>query len=123
MGRVWRQIFATIPSHLFLPQEAYYHSIVYLTLRLLGFTVVAERMTNIGRIDAVLELSDVVYILEFKMSSGRVTLEQIRTMQYAQPYLGGSKSVILLGIAFDKSSYTIGDWQHEVIAKRYTEGN
>ena len=112
-----KAIFATIPSHLFLPQEAYYHSIVYLTLRLLGFTIVAERMTNIGRIDAVLELSEVVYILEFKMSSGQVALEQIRTMQYAQPYLGGSKSVILLGIAFDKTSRTIGDWQHEVIAK------
>ena len=43
-------------------------------------------------------------------------------MQYAQPYLGGSKTVILLGIAFDKTSRTIGDWQVEVIAKRQAGG-
>lgn len=59
-------IFADIPSQLFLPQEAYYHSVVYLVLRLLGFTIQAERMTNVGRIDAVLELADKVYILEWR---------------------------------------------------------
>lgn len=110
-----KAVFATIPSKLFLPQEAYYHSIVYLTLRLLGFTVSAERMTNIGRVDAVLELPDVVYILEFKMSTGQVALEQIRKMKYAEPYLASSKRVILLGIAFDKESRTINDWQQETI--------
>jgi hypothetical protein len=112
---LFQAVFASIPSRLFLPQEAYYHSIVYLTLRLLGFTVYAERMTNIGRIDAVLELADVVYILEFKLSTGQVALDQIRTMKYAQPYLGGSKTVIVVGIAFDKANRNIGDWKHEVL--------
>jgi len=32
-------------------------------------------------------------------------------------HLGGSKTVILLGIAFDKASRTISDWQHEMIPK------
>ncbi len=102
--------------HLCQPQV--YHSIVYLTLRLLGFTVYAERMTNIGRVDAVLEMTDVVYILEFKMSTGQVALEQIRKMKYADPYLGGKKTVILIGIAFDRESRTIEDWMHEVVAPK-----
>ncbi|MEZ4861140.1 MAG: AAA family ATPase [Caldilineaceae bacterium] len=113
-----QSLFATIPSRLFLSQEAYYHSIVYLTLRLLGFTIYAERMTNVGRIDAVLALTDVVYILEFKLSNAQVALNQIRKMKYAQSYLGGSKTVILLGIAFDTASRNVKDWKHEVIAPR-----
>lgn len=107
-------IFADIPSQLFLPQEAYYHSVVYLVLRLLGFTIQAERMTNVGRIDAVLELADKVYILEFKMTTGQLALDQIRTKKYAQPFLGRDKTVILLGIAFDKTTRNITDWKEAI---------
>jgi hypothetical protein len=112
----FKAVFADIPENLFLSQEAYYHSLVYLTLRLLGFVIQAERITNIGRIDAVLELPDLIYILEFKMSTGQIALDQIRKKNYAQPYLGRNKTVILLGIAFDKASRNIGEWKHEVIA-------
>lgn len=108
-------VFADIPSHLFLPQEAYYHSVVYLVLRLLGFTIQAERITNVGRIDAVLELADKVYILEFKMMTGQIALDQIRNKQYAQPFLGSTKTIILLGIAFDKATRNLIDWKHEVV--------
>ncbi|MFN8444778.1 MAG: AAA family ATPase [Caldilineaceae bacterium] len=111
----FKAVFADIPERLFLSQEAYYHSLVYLTLRLLGFQLYAERITNVGRIDAVLELSDLIYILEFKMSTAHVALDQIRQKQYAQSYLGGSKRVILLGIAFDRAQRNIGEWEYEVI--------
>ena len=110
---IFQGVFAAIPHHLFLPQEAYYHSVVYLVLRLLGFTVNAEWPTNLGRIDAVLELDDVVYILEFKMSTGTIALEQIRDKQYHQSFLGRGKRIILLGIAFDPAARNIVDWQQE----------
>ena len=87
---------------------------VYLVLRLLGFTIYAERITNVGRIDAVLELADKVYILEFKMTTSQIALDQIRSKQYAQPFLGGTKTVILVGMAFDKATRNIIDWKHEV---------
>jgi hypothetical protein len=80
----------------------------------LGFTIHAKWMTNIGQIDAVLVLPDEVYILEFKMTTGQIALDQIRDKKYAQPFLGGDKTVILLGIAFDKSAHNITDWEHEV---------
>jgi PD-(D/E)XK nuclease superfamily len=110
---IFQGVFAAIPHHLFLPQEAYYHSVVYLVLRLLGFTVHAEWPTNLGRIDAVLELGDVVYILEFKMSTGAIALQQIRDKQYHQPFLSSGKRVLLLGIAFDPAERNIADWQQE----------
>lgn len=111
---IFQSVFAAIPSHLFLPQEAYYHSVVYLVLKLLGFTIHAEWPTNLGRIDAVLELPETIYLLEFKMSSGTIALQQIRDKQYAQPFLGGNKTVILIGIAFDKESRNIVDWQQGI---------
>lgn len=115
---VLQALFASIPSHLFLPQEAYYHSVVYLTLKLLGFTIHAERSTNLGRIDALIEMDAVIYILEFKMTTGQAVIAQMHDRQYAQPFLGSSKTIILLGIAFDKEQRNIGDWQHEILNGR-----
>ncbi|MBI3958839.1 MAG: ATP-binding protein [Chloroflexi bacterium] len=106
-------IFAGIPYTLFLPEEAYYHSIVYLVLKLLGFSILAEPLSSQGRTDAVLELPDKIYILEFKMSSAQIALDQIRARGYAQPYRASGKPVVLIGIAFDREKRTIGDWKSE----------
>ena len=78
---VIKSVFAGIPHTLFLTQEAYYHSLIYLLLKLLGFTIHTEPLTNLGRIDAVLDLPEAVYILEFKMSTAQVALQQIRDKQ------------------------------------------
>ena len=48
--------------------EAYYHSIFIALMNVLGFDMSVEVSTATGRIDAVLELGDKVYILEFKYS-------------------------------------------------------
>lgn len=45
-----KSIFSRILNTLFLPQEAYYHSIVYLLLELLGFDISIEKLTNIGEL-------------------------------------------------------------------------
>jgi hypothetical protein len=104
---------AGIPYNLFLPEEAYYHSIFYLLLKLLGFAILAEPHTSQGRIDALLELPDKIYILEFKMSSAQVALDQIKNRHYDQPYRASGKKIILVGIAFDKEKRAIGDWKSE----------
>lgn len=53
---------------------SYYHSVVYLVLRLLNFQIDLEKLTNVGWIDAVLELDEVIYILAFKMSTAALAL-------------------------------------------------
>ncbi len=113
---VLQSVFADIPHHLFLPQEAYYHSVVYLILNLLGFEIHAERLTNLGRIDAVLELPHTVYIIEFKMTTGQAAISQIHSKQYDQPFRSRDKPIILVGIAFDKESRNIADWAVETVA-------
>ena len=63
---VLKSLFASIPYELHVKREAYYHSIFYAVLNLLGFDVKAEVSVSGGRVDAVLELDDKVYIMEFK---------------------------------------------------------
>ncbi|MFN8494664.1 MAG: ATP-binding protein [Caldilineaceae bacterium] len=112
---VLKTVFAGIPNPLFLTQEAYYHSVIYLILNLLGFTIDVEQLTNRGRIDAVLELPKVIYIIEFKLSTAAIALQQIRNRQYALAYLNRGKPVMLLGIAFDQEQRNIVDWQTETV--------
>jgi hypothetical protein len=96
-----------------LPQEAYYHSQLYLLLKLLGFAIYAEPLTNLGCIDAVLELPEAVYILEFKTSTAQIALRQIRDKQYDLPCRNQGKPISLLGIAFDEAKRNIGEWTKE----------
>lgn len=90
-----------------------YHSLVYLILNLLGFRVYVEELTSEGRIDAVLERPETIYILEFKMSTAQLALDQIKNKHYDQPYRAGGKTIILIGIAFDKEKRTISEWKSE----------
>ena len=63
---ILRGLFASIPYNLHVNLEAYYHSIFYAVMTILGFDMDAEVSTSKGRIDAVLELEDKVYVFEFK---------------------------------------------------------
>ena len=101
---------ADIPARLHLKKEAYYHSLVYMVFRLVGMQLLLEKETDKGRIDAVLELPDKVYIIEFKFATDKRTkrvatlatkaLKQISDKKYYEAYLGSGKKVILLGIGF-----------------------
>ena len=110
-----QSVFASIPYTLFLEEEAYYHSVIYLVLRLLNFQIDSEKLTNVGRIDAVLELDDLIYILEFKMSTAEIALQQIRDKGYAHAFQVSGKPIFLVGIAFDKTKRNITDWKSEPI--------
>lgn len=123
-------VFADIPHQIHLPHEAYYHSLAYLILSLAGFEIMAERSTNLGRLDAVLELTDVVYIVEFKFdkeadgandskvspdkpSLASKAVQQIKDKGYDVPYRGSGKEIILLGIVAGQESRNIIDWIQE----------
>lgn len=99
-----------IPARLHLPKEAYYHSLVYLALRIIGFQALLEKETDKGRIDAVLDLKDKTYIIEFKFATNkrikrvetlsRNALKQIHLKKYYEPYTTEGKRVLLLGFGF-----------------------
>ncbi|MCP5102689.1 MAG: AAA family ATPase, partial [bacterium] len=114
MDRLIREIkslFASIPYHIFIgDREAYYHSIIYLVLSLNGAEVKCEDPTNMGRIDAVLETGNKIYIFEFKMGSEQDALAQIKEMKYYEKYRGSGKEIFLMGIGFDPEKRNIGNY-------------
>ena len=112
-----RSLFASVPYQLHIDREAYYHSIFYAVMSVLGFDVDAEVSVSKGRIDAVLELYDTVYVMEFKyndcapdaapevkqkmfedaLSRG---MAQISNVGYQEKYAGTGKKICLAAFAF-----------------------
>lgn len=111
-----QSIFASIPYNVLeKDREGYYHTVIYLILKLIGIRIGCEVQTNVGRIDAVVETDDTIYILEFKMGIPEEALNQIKTMRYHEKYLSSGKAVSIIGVGFDKEKGNISDYKLEKV--------
>jgi hypothetical protein len=90
--------------------EKYYHTMFYLVLRLLGYDVHAEVLTNIGRIDAVVVTDDFTYVMEFKLGDAESAMAQIKAKRYHEKYMATGKQLVLLGIGFDTETRNVGGY-------------
>jgi hypothetical protein len=100
-----RMLFSSIPNILHIKSEAYYHSMFLIWMKMLGFDIQGEIMTNIGRIDAVWHQPGLTVVAELKYHSDKEpdsllndALAQIRECRYYEPYL--DREVLLMGLAF-----------------------
>jgi hypothetical protein len=117
MLEIMRGLFASIPYQLHVELEAYYHSIFYAVMSVLGLDIDAEVSVSKGRVDAILELSDKVYIMEFKYKGCAINtsqdvknklfesaltegMNQIHAKSYHKKYVGNGKSICLATFAF-----------------------
>ncbi len=106
-----KSLFASIPSPLFIrDREAYYHTIIYLVLELLGVNIQVEVHTNKGRIDTLIETANLIYIMEFKMGTSAEALAQIEARKYHEKYLSAGKSIRLIGVGFDEKDKNISGY-------------
>jgi hypothetical protein len=114
--KTFNAFLSAIPYQIHKEAEGYYHSLLYLFLRTLGFKVSAEVSTNKGRIDMVLQTNDTSFIFEFKINaSAQEALEQILANEYYKQYTPTKKHVILVGVNFDTALRTIDEWKmHKV---------
>ena len=95
---------STVPYDLHIPHEHYYHSLMLIWMRLLGFQVRAEEHNNLGRSDAVWEQPGITVVAEVKYHAEASidtllsdAIGQIHKRRYYNKYLG---KVLLLGVAF-----------------------
>ena len=72
-----RSILAGVPYQLHIPLERYYQTVFYLIHQLLGYRVHTEVCTNVGRIDAVIDLPQHTYVFEFKLQPGNPTPKRL----------------------------------------------
>ena len=110
-------LFASIPYNNYVKNsvgeyEGYYASVFYTYLAASGLHIIAEDVTNTGRIDLTIILKDKVYILEFKVGSDDA-LAQIKDRDYAKKYLSDAKEIYLVGINFDRESRNISSFEWE----------
>jgi hypothetical protein len=103
-ARSLEAMIATVPYKLHIRKEAYYHSLMLIWMRLLGFKIHGETSNNLGSADAVWEQPGVTVVAEIKYHAETKTdallnkaLAQIHERRYYNRYLG---KIILLGIAF-----------------------
>ncbi len=98
-------LYASIPYNLFTKNkmyeyEGYYVSVFYAYMKALGVELIAEDVTNKGRIDLTIKLPNAIYVIEFK-TDGSSALAQIQAKKYHEKYLGDNLPLYLVGIEFD----------------------
>jgi len=110
-------LFSSIPCNNYVKNnisnyEGYYASVVYAYLASLGVEIIAEDVTNKGRIDITLFVKDKIYIIEFKVGS-EDALAQIKSKNYHQKYINQDKEIYLVGINFDEDEKNISEFRWE----------
>jgi len=95
--------------------EGYYASVFYAYLSASGLDIIAEDVTNLGRIDLTIKLNNNIYIIEFKVDE-KDALKQIKEKNYAQKYLNEDKNIYLVGIELDKKEKNISKFEWEKIS-------
>ena len=109
---VFNVFLASIPHQIHKEAESYYHSLLYLFLKAIGFRVEAEVSTSLGRIDMVLKTNHAIFIFEFKINrTAEEVLQQILSKNYQKQHSLNGRELILVGVNFDTSSRSLNQWQ------------
>ncbi|MGB9731812.1 PD-(D/E)XK nuclease domain-containing protein, partial [Calditerrivibrio nitroreducens] len=92
--------------------EGFYASVIYAYLMSLGLDLISEDVTNKGRIDLTVFVSDKIYVIEFKVD-GKTgeALEQIKEKRYYEKYLNDDKEIYLVGIELSSEEKNIVNFE------------
>jgi hypothetical protein len=111
------QLFASIPAEIFIKnKESYFHSILYLAIKLCGFYVQAEVRQSKGRIDALMSYEKRMYLFECKLDgSAESAIAQIKEKGYVTAYMNQGLEIYLLGINFSSETKEVAEWKVEKV--------
>lgn len=110
--RKMQSYLASISNHLSNKNEKDFQTVFYLIFNLMGAYILVEEDSAIGRADAVLHLPDTIYVMELKFDkSADEALRQIDDKAYPLPYSANGKRLVKVGINYDSSKRTIGEWK------------
>jgi Predicted AAA-ATPase/PD-(D/E)XK nuclease superfamily len=126
--KILKDMFRTLPSQFFYTDEEktdkdgnvkiikkavnenFYQAVIYLVFNVLGVRMQVEVSTQDGRIDAVVEAKDDIYIFEFKKNrKAAVAIEQMKEKKYAEHYALSKKTIHLVGMSFTLQKKGISD--------------
>ena len=91
--------------------ELHYQNVLFIVFRLAGLYTQVEYHTSRGRIDMVVQTSDYVYVMEFKLDgSAEQAIEQIEERQYDLPFAKDRRKVYKIGVNFSSETRNIDRW-------------
>jgi hypothetical protein len=98
-------VFTHIPYPLWQEKkEHFYHAIIHLLFSLLGVYIQSEVHTKSGRADALINIDEGVFCLEFKLDkSAKEAIQQVRNKGYLEAYRHLRKPSYIIGINFSSS--------------------
>ena len=97
-----------------MDMEERYRLIMSTIFNAIGCRVEVEKMVATGRIDMVVEATNIIYVLELKLSNNGgidAATEQIRAKQYAEPFNADKRKVVALAIELDDKGKGLVDWK------------
>jgi len=111
---VIKRLFASIAYNNFTNNdieryEGFYASVLYACFASIGVEIIAEDVSNKGRVDLTLKAGVRTFLFEFKVCDGE-PLEQIKKMKYYGKYSGER---YLMGIVFDPKARNISRFEWE----------
>ena len=111
---VIKRLFASIAYNNFTNNdieryEGFYASVLYAFFASIGVDIIAEDVSNKGRVDLTLKAGGRTFLFEFKVTDGE-PLEQIRKMKYYEKYAGER---YLIGIVFDPKARNVSRFEWE----------
>ncbi len=98
-----KSTFVRVPYLSHIPEKKFYHGLLHVLLSAAGLKVYSEYMTSHARIDMIVELPSVNYVIELKFNqSAKKALEQIENRKYYEVLRDQNKPIILLGLNFNR---------------------
>ena len=102
---------SSISNRLSNKNERDFQTVFYLIFNLMGALIKVEEDSAIGRADAVLQMPAAVYVFELKYDgSAEEAIKQIDDKGYLIPYSAEGKRLVKVGVNYDSTQRTIGDW-------------
>ena len=95
--------------------EGFYHSIIYIVLKIVGIKIDCEIQSGFGTTDVVIKNDDYIYVFEFKMGLARAALDQIKNKKYCAPYISDKRTVMMVGFGFDKAEKNLTEFIEETV--------
>ena len=113
-------MFGDLPENLYETSdrrsERFYHSFIHLTFKFLGIYIKSEVATAKGYADSVVQTPTHVYIFEFKhQETAEAAMTQLLDKNYAQKYVALNKTIVGIGVNFDKTKRIIEGWEVKVL--------
>jgi PAS domain-containing protein len=99
-----KRLFMHIPYQLHVKEEKFYHALLHMVCNAYGMQIVSEQSISHGRIDLVIALPKLMYVIEIKFNdTPENALNQIETMRYYEPFLKDNVRIMLLGLSFNRT--------------------